>query len=40
VAAADAVAASIPDADRTTLTGQGHVVDSGAMAVELRRFFG
>ena len=40
VAAADAVAASVPNADRTTLTGQGHVVDPGAMAVELRRFFG
>jgi pimeloyl-ACP methyl ester carboxylesterase len=40
VAAADVVAASVPKADRTTLTGQGHVVDPRAMAAELRRFFG
>jgi pimeloyl-ACP methyl ester carboxylesterase len=37
-AAADAVAASVPNAERVTLAGQGHVVDSVAMAAELRRF--
>jgi pimeloyl-ACP methyl ester carboxylesterase len=38
-AAADAVAASVPKAERVTLAGQGHVVDPRAMAAELRRFF-
>ena len=39
-ASADVVAASIPKAERTTLAGQGHVVDPGTMAAVLRRFFG
>ena len=38
--AADAIAASLPNGQRLTLTGQGHVVDPKAMASELRRFFG
>jgi pimeloyl-ACP methyl ester carboxylesterase len=38
-AAADAVAASLPNAERVTLAGQGHVVDPKTMAAELRRFF-
>jgi pimeloyl-ACP methyl ester carboxylesterase len=38
--AADAIAASLPNSERLTLTGQGHVVDPKAMASELRRFFG
>jgi pimeloyl-ACP methyl ester carboxylesterase len=38
--AADAIAASIPNAERLTLGGQGHAVDPKAMAPELRRFFG
>jgi pimeloyl-ACP methyl ester carboxylesterase len=38
--AADAIAASLPNGERLTLTGQGHVVDPKAMASELRRFFG
>jgi pimeloyl-ACP methyl ester carboxylesterase len=38
-AAADAVAARVPDAERVTLAGQGHVVDPKTMAAELRRFF-
>ena len=39
-ASADVVAASIPKAERTTMAGQGHVVDPGTMAAVLRRFFG
>jgi pimeloyl-ACP methyl ester carboxylesterase len=38
--AADAIAASIPNSERLTLEAQGHVVDSRAMAAQLRRFFG
>jgi pimeloyl-ACP methyl ester carboxylesterase len=38
--AADAIAASVPNAERLTMQGQGHVVDPKAMASELRRFFG
>lgn len=37
--AADAVAASIPNASRITLPGQGHVVDPDVMAPVLDRFF-
>jgi pimeloyl-ACP methyl ester carboxylesterase len=37
--AADAVAASIPNASRVTLPGQGHVVDPDVMAPVLSRFF-
>jgi pimeloyl-ACP methyl ester carboxylesterase len=37
--AADAVAASIPQAVRQVLPGQGHVADPGAAAAVLRRFF-
>jgi pimeloyl-ACP methyl ester carboxylesterase len=37
--AADAVAASIPNASRVTLPGQGHVVDPDVMAPVLGRFF-
>lgn len=37
--AADAVAASIPNASQLTLPGQGHVVDPDVMAAVLRRFF-
>ena len=39
-AAADAVAASIPNAERVILAEQGHVVDPKTMAEQLRRFFG
>ena len=39
-ASADAVAASIPNAERMSLVGQGHVVDAATMAAVLRRFFG
>ena len=39
-AAADAVAAAVPNAERVTLDGQGHVVDPKAMAALLGRFFG
>jgi pimeloyl-ACP methyl ester carboxylesterase len=38
--AADAVAESIPQAERRTLEGQGHVVDPRALAPVLERFFG
>jgi pimeloyl-ACP methyl ester carboxylesterase len=38
-AAADAVAARLPNAERVTLAGQGHVVYPKTMAAELRRFF-
>jgi hypothetical protein len=37
--AADAIAASIPRAERHTLQGQGHVVDPEALAPVLERFF-
>jgi pimeloyl-ACP methyl ester carboxylesterase len=37
--AADAVAASVPNASRVTLPGQGHVVDPDVMAPALDRFF-
>lgn len=37
--AADAVAASLPNAERVTLDGQGHVVDPTTMARVLQRFF-
>jgi pimeloyl-ACP methyl ester carboxylesterase len=37
--AADAIAASIPHAERQTLEGQSHVVDPRAMAAVLERFF-
>jgi len=37
--AADAIAASIPNAQRLTLEGQGHDVNPNAMGAELRRFF-
>ena len=37
--AADAVAASIPNASRVTLPGQGHVVDPDVMTRALDRFF-
>jgi pimeloyl-ACP methyl ester carboxylesterase len=37
--AADAIAASVPQAERQTIEGQTHVVDPGAMAAVLRRFF-
>lgn len=37
--AADAVAASIPNASRVTLPGQGHVADPDVMAAALHRFF-
>jgi pimeloyl-ACP methyl ester carboxylesterase len=37
--AADAIAASIPRAERHTLPGQGHVVDPKALAPVLERFF-
>ncbi len=37
---ADAIAASIPNSQRLTLEGQGHVVDPTVMASQLRRFFG
>jgi predicted alpha/beta-hydrolase family hydrolase len=38
--AADAIAASIPNAERLTLEGQSHDVNPNAMGSELRRFFG
>ena len=37
--AADAIAASLPHAERRTLEGQGHVVDPEALAPVLERFF-
>jgi pimeloyl-ACP methyl ester carboxylesterase len=37
--AADAIAASIPRAERVTLAGQSHVVDPKALAPVLQRFF-
>ena len=37
-ASADAIAASIPHAERLTLEGQGHVVDPGVLAPVLVRF--
>lgn len=40
VAAADAVAAAVPHAERVTLEGQGHVADPQALAALLGRFFG
>ena len=38
--AADAIAASIPHAERLTVEGQGHVADPKAVAAVLGRFFG
>jgi hypothetical protein len=38
--AADAIAASIPRAERLTLPGQGHVADPKVVAPVLERFFG
>jgi pimeloyl-ACP methyl ester carboxylesterase len=38
--AADAIAASIPQAERLTLAGQTHMVDPKALAPVLERFFG
>ena len=38
--AADAVAASVPKAERLTLGGQGHVADPKVVARVLERFFG
>jgi pimeloyl-ACP methyl ester carboxylesterase len=38
--AADAIAASLPDAQRLTLEGQTHLVDPKALAPVLARFFG
>jgi hypothetical protein len=38
--AADAIAARIPNSQRLTLEGQGHVVDASVMASQLRPFFG
>jgi pimeloyl-ACP methyl ester carboxylesterase len=38
--AADAIAASIPQAERLTLEGQSHVADPKAVAPVLERFFG
>jgi hypothetical protein len=38
--AADAIAASVPRAQRTTFEGQGHVADPKVVATVLRRFFG
>jgi pimeloyl-ACP methyl ester carboxylesterase len=37
--AADAIAASVPRAERTTFQGQGHVADPKAVAPVLERFF-
>ena len=37
--AADAIAASIPNAERTTFEGQSHVADPEAVAPVLERFF-
>lgn len=39
-AAAEAIAAAVPSAERVTLAGAGHSVDPQAMASELDRFFG
>jgi hypothetical protein len=38
--AADAIAATVPRAERLVLEGQGHVADPAALAPELVRFFG
>jgi pimeloyl-ACP methyl ester carboxylesterase len=38
--AADAIAASIPDAERRTLEGQSHVAEPGVVAPVLTEFFG
>jgi pimeloyl-ACP methyl ester carboxylesterase len=38
--AADAIAASIPQAERLTIEGQGHAADPKAVAPVLERFFG
>jgi pimeloyl-ACP methyl ester carboxylesterase len=38
--AADAIAASIPQAERQTIEGQTHMVDPKALAPVLKRFFG
>jgi pimeloyl-ACP methyl ester carboxylesterase len=38
--AADAIVACVPETERLTLDGQGHVVDPKAMASVLERFFG
>jgi hypothetical protein len=38
--AADAMAASIPQAERRTIEGEAHVVDPKALAPVLREFFG
>ena len=38
--AADAIAASIPQVERLTIEGQGHVADPKAVAAVLGRFFG
>jgi pimeloyl-ACP methyl ester carboxylesterase len=38
--AADAIAASIPNAERQTIEGQGHVADPKVIAAVLERFFG
>jgi hypothetical protein len=37
-AAADAVAAAIPDSERTTLEGQSHVADARVLGAALERF--
>ena len=37
--AADAIAASIPQAERQTIAGQTHMVDPKALAPVLERFF-
>jgi hypothetical protein len=37
--AADAIAASIPRAERQIVEGQGHVADPKALAPVLKRFF-
>jgi pimeloyl-ACP methyl ester carboxylesterase len=37
--AADAIAATVPHAERLTLAGQGHVADPTALAPVLERFF-
>jgi pimeloyl-ACP methyl ester carboxylesterase len=39
-AAADAIAAGIPHAERQTIEGQGHVADPKVIAAVLERFFG
>jgi hypothetical protein len=38
--AADAIAASVPQAERQIIEGQTHVVDPKALAPVLQRFFG